>query len=147
MKQVVLRIVGEGVLPREHVDRLFSSESHLKADIGCPLINWCSVTHNDDRSIAEGDRMLMGKAMVQSNSVSRIVFDSFTAEDPHRYDTVREAGFKVQERGAQMDHLYGRFGGHYMVVGTSEKIGKGLVSYISRGLQYSNFSTTYKHHS
>jgi hypothetical protein len=48
------------------------------------------------------------------------------AEKP-RFDALEAAGFKLDRYGSIIHHLYNRMGGHYMDVGTSAKISRGLV--------------------
>jgi hypothetical protein len=62
--------------------------------------------------------------------------------EPSRFDELEAAGFKLDRYGSIIHHLYNRMGGHYMDVGTSAKISKGLiknqtsapVSYTEKGL-------------
>ena len=48
--------------------------------------------------------------------------------DSERYDALEKAGFRVERYGDIAYTIYERQGGHYMDVGTSAKIAKGLVS-------------------
>lgn len=43
------------------------------------------------------------------------------------FDALEAAGFKTERYGDLISALYERLGGHYMNVGASEKIAKGLV--------------------
>jgi hypothetical protein len=49
--------------------------------------------------------------------------------EPERFNALERAGFKVERYGTLAHHLYERLGGHYVDVGASGKISKGLVSY------------------
>jgi hypothetical protein len=49
--------------------------------------------------------------------------------EPERFNALERAGFKVERYGTLAHHLYERSGGHYVDVGASGKISKGLVSY------------------
>jgi hypothetical protein len=49
--------------------------------------------------------------------------------EPERFDALSRAGFKVERYGTLAHHLYERSGGHYVDVGASAKISKGLVSH------------------
>jgi hypothetical protein len=49
--------------------------------------------------------------------------------EPERFDALDRAGFKVERYGTLAHHLYERLGGHYVDVGASGKISKGLVSH------------------
>lgn len=44
-----------------------------------------------------------------------------------RFDALEAAGFKLDRYGSIIHHLYNRMGGHYMDVGASDKISRGLV--------------------
>lgn len=48
--------------------------------------------------------------------------------EPERYDGLKKAGFKVDQFGNLANHIFQRAGGHYIDMGASEKIAKGLVS-------------------
>jgi len=52
--------------------------------------------------------------------------------EPERFDALSRAGFKVERYGSLAHHLYERSGGHYVDVGASGKISKGLVSYATQ---------------
>jgi len=58
------------------------------------------------------------------------------ALEPERFDALERAGFKVERYGTLAHHIYERLGGHYVDVGASGKISKGLVSHI-QGFLYS----------
>jgi hypothetical protein len=49
------------------------------------------------------------------------------SEEPERFDALERAGFKVERYGDLTHHINERLGGHYMDVGASAKIVKGLV--------------------
>ncbi len=44
-----------------------------------------------------------------------------------RFDALEAAGFKLDWYGSIIHHLYNRKGEHYMDVGASDKISRGLV--------------------
>jgi hypothetical protein len=52
------------------------------------------------------------------------------SKQPERFDALEKAGFKTERYGNLTDSMYRRMGGHYMDVGASAKIAKGLVSFI-----------------
>lgn len=66
------------------------------------------------------------------NSIIRqmqlLAYKLFHEQDPHRYDGLEKAGFRVGRDGDLWDILCGKQGGHYVDVGTSKKIADGLVS-------------------
>jgi hypothetical protein len=57
------------------------------------------------------------------------------AADSERFDGLEQAGFKVERFGDMHHHLNERQGGHYVDVGTSAKIAKGMVGYFSYLIQ------------
>jgi hypothetical protein len=54
-------------------------------------------------------------------------------QEPERFDALEKAGFKTERYGSLSHHPYNRMGGHYMDVGASAKIAKGLVSFHGSG--------------
>ncbi|OQV09860.1 hypothetical protein CLAIMM_13940 [Cladophialophora immunda] len=54
--------------------------------------------------------------------------------DSERFDALQKAGFDVERYGDLMHVLFERLGGHYMDVGTSAKISKGLIKVKSGSL-------------
>jgi hypothetical protein len=50
-------------------------------------------------------------------------------EEPERFEALKNVGFKVNVFGDMQYHLNERFGGHYVDIGTSTKISKGLVCF------------------
>lgn len=65
-------------------------------------------------------------------AVSRLLFRGFlhhkAMSDSERFDALERAGFKVERYGDLAYHIFYRYGGHYVDVGASGKIAKGLVS-------------------
>jgi hypothetical protein len=68
-------------------------------------------------------------------SVSRLflqdVLHNLASKDPERFDNLSKSGFNVERYGDLTYQLTVRRGGHYIDVGTSKKISKGLVSILS----------------
>ncbi|KAJ5174146.1 uncharacterized protein N7482_000023 [Penicillium canariense] len=67
--------------------------------------------------------------------------------DPERFDALERVGFKLDRFGDIFAYLFERFGGHYMDVGASAKIAKGLIKiksdalpvrYTEDGIQFDN---------
>ena len=50
-------------------------------------------------------------------------------KEPERFDALEEAGFRTERYGSMTHHLFNRLGGHYLDVGASAKIARGLVSF------------------
>jgi len=59
--------------------------------------------------------------------VSQLNLHHMTSAERPRFDALEAAGFKLDRYGSIIDHLYNRMGGHYIDVGTSAKISKGLI--------------------
>jgi hypothetical protein len=51
--------------------------------------------------------------------------------EPERFNALEKAGFKISRDGLLAEHIFERFGGHYVDVGASAKISNGLVSFLS----------------
>lgn len=62
-------------------------------------------------------------------AVSRLVDAS-----AERFDALERAGFKLDRKGDIYDNLYCRFGGHYVDIGTSDRIAKGQIQMKSNSL-------------
>lgn len=60
--------------------------------------------------------------------MSNIALNAMASAEPDRFDALEKAGFKVIRYGDIIYQLFERFGGHYVDVGASAKIAKGLVS-------------------
>jgi hypothetical protein len=64
-------------------------------------------------------------------SISRLLtaraFHTMAMAEPERFQALKDVSFKVNVYGDMQYHLNERFGGHYVDIGTSGKIAKGLV--------------------
>lgn len=60
--------------------------------------------------------------------ISRYALHNMAKKESDRFDALEKAGFLLIRYGDIIHQLYERFGGHYMDVGASAKIAKGLVS-------------------
>jgi len=69
--------------------------------------------------------------------------------EPERFDALEKAGFKLDRVGSVAEHVWDRFGGHYVDVGASAKISNGQIKvksdalpvrYLEEGLQFSDES-------
>jgi hypothetical protein len=83
-----------------------------------------------------GDRMNFCNPLAISRKVAMIKLHAMAAEDGERFDALEEAGFKLDRFGDIISVLYDKLGGHYVDVGTSAKISKGLVSHIYYELRH-----------
>lgn len=59
--------------------------------------------------------------------ISRISHNLRASEDFERFDALERAGFRVERFGDLWKLLSQRLGGHYIDVGTSQKVADGLV--------------------
>ncbi|PVH73674.1 FAD/NAD(P)-binding domain-containing protein [Cadophora sp. DSE1049] len=71
---------------------------------------------------------VLGRIMSQSTLLSR------AAQQPERFEALERAGFQLDKHGDMFYYLFQRFGGHYMDVGASAKISKGLIKIKSDAL-------------
>ncbi|PMD38029.1 putative flavin-containing monooxygenase [Hyaloscypha variabilis F] len=74
-----------------------------------------------------GDRESLTQPMAIVDLLSQINLHHLTNMERPRFDALEGAGFKLDRYGSIIDHLYNRMGGHYIDVGTSAKISKGLI--------------------
>lgn len=66
---------------------------------------------------------------ITNSAVFRLIDSS-----PERFDALERAGFKLERKGDIYDNLYCRFGGHYVDIGTSDRIVKGQIKMKSDSL-------------
>lgn len=72
--------------------------------------------------------MLLSSPMCVSRLLTARSFHSMAMAHPERFKALEAVGFKVDPYGDMQYNLFERFGGHYVDVGTSSKIARGLVS-------------------
>ncbi|KAH9207921.1 hypothetical protein DL95DRAFT_428905 [Leptodontidium sp. 2 PMI_412] len=100
-------------------------------------------TVNTGHDVAEHmvDAGMASITMIQRSSTRK------ARADPRPFEDLEKAGFKVDHDGDLTYNLFIRFGGHYMDVGASAKIAKGLIKvksdslpvrYLEDGLECSN---------
>ncbi|KAE9368341.1 putative flavin-containing monooxygenase [Stipitochalara longipes BDJ] len=91
-----------------------------------------------------GDRESLTQPMAIVDLLSQLNLHHLTDVEHPRFDGLEAAGFKLDRYGSIIHHLYNRMGGHYIDVGTSAKIAKGLIkmqtstpiSYTERGILF-----------
>ena len=86
-----------------------------------------AVSWNADIPTEVADEMMLTVPLAVSRLVSMLVLNGMAKAEPERFDALEKAGFKVIRYGDIIYQIFDRFGGHYMDVGASEKIAKGLV--------------------
>ena len=86
-----------------------------------------AVSWNADIPTEVADQMMLTVPIAVSRLISMLVLHGMAKAEPERFDALEKAGFKVIRYGDIIYQVFDRFGGHYMDVGASAKIAKGLV--------------------
>ncbi|KAL9560680.1 hypothetical protein ACKAV7_015171 [Fusarium commune] len=73
------------------------------------------------------DRAMFTPPVSIARLLSFKTFHAMARSQPERYEALERAGFRVDPFGDIQDAINIRLGGHYIDVGTSAKIGKGLI--------------------
>ncbi len=50
--------------------------------------------------------------------------------EPERFNALEKVGFRISRDGLLAEHIFERFGGHYVDVGASAKISNGVVRFL-----------------
>ena len=82
---------------------------------------------NADFPTAIADQEMLTVPLAVSRLISMLVLHGMARAEPERFDALEKAGFKTVRYGDIIYQVFDRFGGHYMDVGASAKIAKGLV--------------------
>lgn len=85
-------------------------------------------SYNADVPTVDADRDQYSMPHVLGRLMSRRALHAAASKEPERFDALERAGFRVERYGDIMWHILVKLGGHYMDVGCSDKIAKGLVS-------------------
>lgn len=85
-------------------------------------------TYNASVPTVDADREGYSMPYVVTRLLSQRALHAMAAREPDRFDALERAGFAVERYGDIMWHICEKLGGHYMDVGCSDKIAKGLVS-------------------
>lgn len=85
-------------------------------------------SYNADVPTVDADREQYSMPYVIGRLMSRKALHAAASTEPERFDALEKAGFRVERYGDIMYHILEKLGGHYMDVGCSDKIAKGLVS-------------------
>lgn len=78
------------------------------------------------------DRAAMGPPNVIIRQMNRLGYKMLSSQEPDRYAALEKAGFRIDRDVDIWKILCGKQGGHYVDIGTSKKIGDGLVSHSSQ---------------
>ncbi|KIW38510.1 uncharacterized protein PV06_09466 [Exophiala oligosperma] len=84
-------------------------------------------SQNKDMPIEVSDRGAMGLPNVIIRQMNRLGYKTLSSQEPNRYDALEKAGFRIDRNVDIWKILCGKQGGHYVDVGTSKKIGDGLI--------------------
>ncbi|KIW99796.1 uncharacterized protein Z518_10724 [Rhinocladiella mackenziei CBS 650.93] len=84
-------------------------------------------SYNATVPTVDADRDQYSMPYVVTRLMSRKALHAMASREPERFNALERAGFKVERYGDIMWHICEKMGGHYMDVGCSDKIAKGLV--------------------
>jgi len=91
-------------------------------------------TYNGDTPVETTDRQQYSMPYAVTRLLSHEALHAMAAEEPERFDALERAGFKVERYGDIMWHICEKLGGHYMNVGCSDLISRGLIQMKSDAL-------------
>lgn len=106
--------------------------------------------YKEDVPVSQADSMMIPMPTVLQRAMSMRAITKYANEHPEFFDGLEKAGFKVDRYMDLYQCLYERFGGHYIDVGTSQKIIDGkikvksdsqITNYTETGLQFADGST------
>lgn len=84
-------------------------------------------SYNADVPTVDADREGYSMPYAVTRLLSHKALHARASSEPERFDALERAGFQCERYGDIMWHILEKLGGHYMDVGCSEKIAKGLV--------------------
>ncbi|EXJ57737.1 uncharacterized protein A1O5_12527 [Cladophialophora psammophila CBS 110553] len=93
-----------------------------------------NLSYNPEIPTEVADQMNMTNPLALSRHLSMLMLNEMAKAEPDRFDALEAAGFKVIRYGDLIYQVFDRFGGHYMDVGASAKIAKGLIKIKSDAL-------------
>lgn len=91
--------------------------------------------YNGNIPTETSDRGMFTNPISIARLTSAKAFHTMARAEPGRWEGLERAGFKVDPYGDIQDAVNVRLGGHYIDIGTSAKISKGLVSVSSLELE------------
>lgn len=86
-------------------------------------------SYNTDVPTVDADREGYSMPYAITRLLSLKALHAMARNEPERFDALESAGFRCERYGDIMWHILERLGGHYMDVGCSQKIAKGLVRF------------------
>ncbi|KAK0117991.1 hypothetical protein ONS95_012302 [Cadophora gregata] len=105
------------------------------------------LTYNATIPTAIADRSSQTQPIAILDLISQVALHTSARQEPERFDALERAGFKLDRWGSIQQCLYARAGGHYIDVGGSEMIAKGLIRmksdalpcrYLKNGLEFND---------
>lgn len=84
-------------------------------------------SYNANVSTVDADREGYSMPYAVTRLLSQKALHGMASKEPERFDALERAGFRCERYGDIMYHILEKLGGHYVDVGCSEKISKGLV--------------------
>ncbi|KAI1628439.1 flavin-containing monooxygenase [Exophiala viscosa] len=88
---------------------------------------WSDPIYNKHVPIEVADRAAIGLPNSIIRQMNKGGYKKLSAQEPERYAAVEKAGFRIEKDVDIWPLLCGKQGGHYVDVGTSKKIGDGLI--------------------
>lgn len=86
------------------------------------------VSYNATTPTTTADRTTQTQPVAILDLISQAILHDSARKEPERFDALERAGFKLDRWGSIQKYLYARGGGHYVDVGGSDMISKGMVS-------------------
>ena len=86
-----------------------------------------TVSYNATNPTTTADRSSQTQPLAILDLISQVALHTSARQEPERFDSLERAGFKLDRWGSIQHCLYARGGGHYIDVGGSEMVAKGLV--------------------
>jgi len=106
-----------------------------------------TVSYNATNPTTTADRSSQTQPLAILDLISQVALHTSAREEPERFDALERAGFKLDRWGSIQHCLYARGGGHYIDVGGSDMVAKGLIKvksdalprrYVKDGLEFSH---------
>ncbi|KIW71278.1 hypothetical protein PV04_03461 [Phialophora macrospora] len=97
--------------------------------------------YNGVSPIDDVDREQYTQPQALSRLLSMKALHAMASKEPERFDALERVGFKVERYGDIMYQITERRGGHYIDVGCSDKIAKGLIR-VKSDARVSHFTAT-----
>ncbi|PVH81485.1 FAD/NAD(P)-binding domain-containing protein [Cadophora sp. DSE1049] len=106
-----------------------------------------SLSYNATNPTTTADRSSQTQPLAILDLISQVALHTSARQEPERFDALERAGFILDRWGSIQHCLYARGGGHYIDVGGSEMVAKGLIKvksdalptrYLKDGLEFSD---------